>query len=63
MDNGEWGYLWTLAIHSTGKLLLCDRNALGPGIRLYGTYNDDAPINNNLPIDVGLPPFDIVFVE
>jgi len=63
-DEGEYGFLWSLAYHpASGKLFVCDRNALDPGVRIYDTNNDDEPLNDGDPVYVGLPPFDIVFVE
>jgi len=62
-NDGNYGFLWTLALHSSGKLFVCDRMVLNPGVRVYDTNNNDFPLNNNLPVYVGLPPEDIVFVE
>lgn len=62
-DSGNWGYLWTLGLDSSGRLYVCDRNALDPGVRIYDTNNSDAPLNSNNPVYVGLPPFDLAFIE
>lgn len=60
-DNN--GTLWSLALHSSGKLFMCDRYALNPGVRIYDTNNNDLPLNDNNPVNVGLPPLDIAFIE
>lgn len=41
------------------KLFLCDRSATNPGIRIYDTYSDTE--ETDVPMDVGLPPFQITF--
>ena len=62
-DSGNWGYLWSLALHSSGMLFVCDRNALDPGLRVYDTNDSDAPMNEDTPLYLGLPPFDLSFIE
>ncbi len=63
-DNGEFGYLWTLAIdRDSGMLFLCDRNIKDPGVRVYDTNDNDEEQNNGNPINVGLPPFDLQFIK
>ncbi len=62
-DSGNWGYLWSLALHSSGVLFVCDRNALDPGLRVYDTGDSDAPMNGGGPLYLGLPPFDLSFIE
>jgi hypothetical protein len=42
-----------------GELFLCDRTATDPGIRIYDAATGLAIVGGT--IDVGLPPFDIVF--
>lgn len=64
IDNNEHGFLWTLGYHSgSGMLFLCDRNALDPGVRIYDTNNNDLPMNSDSPVYVGLPPFELMFIE
>jgi hypothetical protein len=54
------GYvLADLEISPGGELFLCDRTATDPGIRIYDAASG-APVAGGT-IDVGLPPFDIVF--
>ncbi len=54
------GYvLADLEISPGGELFLCDRTATDPGIRIYDAASG-APAAGGT-IDVGLPPFDIVF--
>ncbi len=63
-DDGEFGYLWTLAIDRTsGRLFVCDRNNLDPGVRVYDTNKNDKELNGGMPINVGLPPFDLQFIK
>jgi len=53
------GYvLADIEISPGGELFLCDRTATSPGIRIYNAVSGIATAG---PIDVGLPPFDIVF--
>ncbi|HOO71510.1 MAG TPA: hypothetical protein PK926_07090 [Spirochaetota bacterium] len=63
VDDGEWGYLWTLGLDGSGMLYLCDRNALEPGVRIYDTNDEDRELNDGKPLYVGLPPFDLAFIE
>ncbi len=62
-DSGNWGYLWSLVLHGSGALFVCDRNALDPGLRVYDTNASDAELNGGKPLYLGLPPFDLVFLE
>lgn len=50
--------LTDIEISPGGELFLCDRTATNPGIRIYDSYTG---VETAGPIDVGLPPFDIVF--
>jgi len=62
-QSNAYGNLWRLELHSSGYLYLCDRAVTSPGIRVYDTDNSDLPLNNNLPVYVGLPPADMAFIE
>lgn len=62
-DDGGWGCLINLGLDSTEKLYLCDRNALNTGVRIYDTNTGDVELNGGDPVYVGLPPFDLVFIE
>ncbi len=62
-DSGNWGYLWSLLLHPSGVLYVCDRNALNPGLRIYDTDLDNNPLNGNRPLYTGLPPFDLALIE
>ena len=54
------GYvLADIEISPGGELFLCDRTATDPGIRIYDAARGCAIVEGT--IDVGLPPFDIVF--
>jgi len=54
------GYvLADIEISPHGELFLCDRTATDPGIRIYDAATG-LPLSDGT-IDVGLPPFDIVF--
>ena len=54
------GYVLTdLEISPGGELFLCDRTATDPGIRIYDAATGGAVAGGT--IDVGLPPFDILF--
>jgi DNA-binding beta-propeller fold protein YncE len=48
-----------IEISPGGELFLCDRTATDPGIRIYDASTGGAIVGGT--IDVGLPPFDIVF--
>jgi len=48
-----------IEISPGGELFLCDRTATDPGIRIYDAASGFAIVAGT--IDVGLPPFDIVF--
>jgi hypothetical protein len=56
------GQLVSLEIHSSGKLFLADQKITLPGIWVYDTNNNDQLLNQN-PINVGLPPSNIIFYE
>jgi hypothetical protein len=62
-NDGTNGSLSEIALHSSGKLFICDRNILEPGVRVFDTVDNDRPLNGNKPVYVGLPPDDILFVE
>jgi len=48
-----------IEINTRGELYLCDRDAVSPGIRIF-----DASTDTEIDmIDVGLPPYDIAFVQ
>ncbi len=57
------GSLPSLALHHSGILYVCDRKATAPGVRLFDTGAGDAPLNDNRPLDVGLPPEEVIFIE
>jgi hypothetical protein len=54
--------LWDFSINDRGELYLCDRSATAPGIMVFDTLNNDAPLTPQ-PINLGLPPFSIVFLR
>jgi hypothetical protein len=62
-SNDGYGPLWSLSLHSSGRLFLCDRDVFNPGVRVYDTSNGDLPLNNNNPVYVGFPPSNLIFVE
>lgn len=54
------GYVLSdIEISPGGELFLCDRTPTDPGIRVYNAYTGEPRTAGT--IDVGLPPFDIVF--
>lgn len=62
-QSNDYGNLWRLQLHSSGKLFVCDRSVTAPGVRVYDTENNDFPLNNDLPVYVGVQPSDLVFIE
>lgn len=54
--------LWDMALNDRGELYLCDRTATAPGIVIVDTLNNDAIVTQE-PINLGLPPFSIVFLK
>lgn len=57
------GPLWSLALHDSGRLYVCDRNILDPGVRVYSTFDNDLPLNNDKPLNTGLQPFEVIFIQ
>lgn len=62
-NTDNFGSLWSLAWHNSGKLYVCDRKATNTGVKIYDTFANDLPYSNNNPVSAGLPPFDIIFIE
>jgi hypothetical protein len=56
----EGGFISDIELNDRGELFVADRTARRPGVRVLRA-NDGAHLAG--PIDVGLPPFDIVFLE
>ena len=54
------GNLSDIELDSRGQLFLADRNPSKPGIRIFRA--SDGVELTSAPLDLGLPPFDIVFV-
>ena len=54
--------LTRLDLHASGKLFVCDSLTAEPGVRVYDTGDSDKLLEGK-PLDVGLPPMDITFVE
>jgi hypothetical protein len=48
-----------IEMNTRGELYLCDRDAVSPGIRIFDAFTD-TEIDM---IDVGLPPYDVAFVQ
>jgi DNA-binding beta-propeller fold protein YncE len=63
LKQGDSYTLTAIALDSSGRLFVCDRTTLNPGVRVYDTNNGDASLNAGEPINVGLPPNEIVFIE
>jgi hypothetical protein len=57
--SGSGSSLGTIEANRQGEIFLCDRDATHPGIRIYDTTADTLIVFK----DVGLPPFDIAFVQ
>jgi len=53
--------LWDVALSDGGKLYVCDRTATRPGVAVVDTLTDTLATAG--PIDLGLPPFSIVFLK
>jgi len=54
--------LWDIGLADNGDLYICDRNATRPGVIIVDTLSADAVITPE-PIDLGFPPFSIVFLK
>jgi hypothetical protein len=63
-SNGDsYGALGYVALReSTDAIYYGDRMATDPGVRVYDTVND-APVNNDNPVYVGLPPAGLCLIE
>jgi len=57
--GGSGSSLAGMELNTQGEIYLCDRNATQPGVRIYDTGADTLVEF----IDVGLPPFDVAFVQ
>ncbi len=57
--SGTGSSLAGIEMNTRGELYLCDRDAAGPGVRIYDA-STDMLIEQ---VDVGIPPYDIAFVE
>jgi hypothetical protein len=57
--SGMGSSLATIELNRQEELYLCDRDVTQPGIRIFETHTDTLITF----IDVGLPPFDVAFVQ
>jgi len=62
-NSHDSGQINCLNLHSSGRLFVCDRNAVSPGVRVYDTDDNDRALNEGVPVYVGLPPDSITMVE
>lgn len=54
--------MWNMALSNRGQLLICDRDATGPGVLVFDVLDQDRLVTND-PIDLGLPPFSIALIK
>lgn len=57
---GDSGFISQLRANDRGELWIADRNVRHPGVRVFGLH--DQIERTSQPIDLGLPPFDMVFL-
>jgi len=57
---GDSGFIAQLRVGDRGELWVADRSVRRPGVRIFGLY--DGVERTPQPIDLGLPPFDMVFL-
>lgn len=62
-DDSNLGALNGVEIDEEGRLLLLDRNATGPGIRIFDTADGNNQLNDGKPVDMGLPPYMLVSLK
>jgi len=55
------GFLSDIELNDRDELFLADRNITNPGIRIFTARNGSEI--TTAPLDLGLPPFDILFLK
>jgi hypothetical protein len=55
------GFLADIELNNHGEIFLLDRNPSTPGVRIFRAADGEELTEE--PIDIGLPPFEIVFLK